>query len=645
MNILRKLSNPLLKGQKLKQSSRNLKYNCKFFLFYIGIPVGISFYTSWRISQLRIKMAEKTPPTLLTNDIIFLSKHDYFSRVLGNEKDYFIILIYQDDPNISETALKAAKLLKDTLDSKRYQGFNVYLINRTIITDIRKIIGRTKNINLFSSDDNPDPIEIYIKTPNNKDFTFINFNIKTFFNEKKQKKIGKRIHKIKNMIEIYDDKKDYEDFMQTLDQIRFGFNIPTVIIATGNNHDSSNKKESDRIINKFSKIAFICLERKLLPFETRFLIIQNKKIIDEIGLEKDVPYIMHNDIITAYERITDKEIEDKSDSIKVEIEGTMPQTIYLKKYFDNSLFSILEKNISEQEKRLIKEERLKKFINFMFPRIIVLKDMKYRSIGQLIKKSAINKEKYILSLYCHPHDQYVEDNINILMDLYKEYKDKFVFTIFENDSVCDMFPHAKSGYPSFMLFNYFKQKKDYGEYQNYYKSLVYPYEKYFISNVGNNNGLQKPNEKEIKESIKDVLNSKRMMDYLNVPSGNIQDLDSPLIEKFIQENINEGKNILIELYNDKVNSKSLNKLMDEFSEELSNNQEIALGRLNHLNQSPILLNFNEYPVFLYIDIKKKTIKYFIAEGRNEIEIKAIIKNKTVEKENYSLDSESNREKP
>ena len=123
----------------------------------------------------------------------------------------------------------------------------------------------------------------------------------------------------------------------------------------------------------------------------------------------------------------------------------------------------------------------------------------------------------ILSVYCPPNDELRDKKLDIFMSIYKKYGDQFVYCIFESDLSEDLFPHCKHSYPCFTLFNYFKQEKDFGAFNDYYKSLVYPYEKYFL----NPKSPYIPNKEEVEENLGKFLNKKLRKDYLNNFEGNI----------------------------------------------------------------------------------------------------------------------------
>lgn len=71
----------------------------------------------------------------------------------------------------------------------------------------------------------------------------------------------------------------------------------------------------------FSKLAFQLLERKQLSLTSKFLLIDNPKIIKELNLQEDDILMLRNDILQKYQncKINQSRIEpqliEKSDSL------------------------------------------------------------------------------------------------------------------------------------------------------------------------------------------------------------------------------------------------------------------------------------------------------------------------------------------
>jgi len=553
------------------------------FLFSLGTFMGLQYYYKFHT----VKMDK----AVVNNELIFLSKNDYFDRILGNEKDFFFLIVYQDGKETQDQATQAAKQLKSIADENGFKNWNVYVINRSLLTDIKKIIGRTKEINLFEGETNY-PIEIYMKSPHSRDFLYMHFKPKKFFSERGARKTLQKMTKIKNLIETVNDE---EDLKQRLVNSSNKFNKVTVLMAI----DETNKAGYKKVLKKYGKLSFLCLERKFSSKDSDFLLI-GKKLAEKLGLEKNCPYILKNDAVTAYERFAGTHIDDQKDCIELDTDNFSIGKVYLKKY-DNSEIKIFntEKNkLPEEEKKAQKTKEIRSYINFMLPRIVILRDLKYRNMGQIMRKCSDDKSKLILSLYCPNNDEFRDKKLAIFMDIYKKYSDKFVFCIFESEIPEDLFPHCKSTYPSFVAFNFLKQQKDYGAFNKYYKNLVYSYEKFFL----NPESAHDPNPEEIMNNIEKVLAGKAKIDYLSALEGNVQELRGVMQEEFLKKFQEEKKDSIILFHDDKVDSRNSQDLFYKLSEEFN---DINFYKINNKNTSSVFPGFDQYPVILYLSHSDK----------------------------------------
>jgi len=115
------------------------------------------------------------------------------------------------------------------------------------------------------------------------------------------------------------------------------------------------------------------------------------------------------------------------------------------------------------------------------------------------------------------------------------------------------------------------------------------------------------------------------LDYLSVPGGDVQDLNGQLVEKYIDRNVKEGKDVFIEIYDDSLQTKISRELVNKLSEEgrhlHQERKDVAFGRINSVNQSPGLVNFKHYPIYMYVDNREKKIYYHPVHGKNEFEVK------------------------
>lgn len=50
-------------------------------------------------------------------------------------------------------------------------------------------------------------------------------------------------------------------------------------------------------IKSFKKLCFACVERKLLPLKSKFIILEDAGVIKQLGLSANEVYILRNDIL------------------------------------------------------------------------------------------------------------------------------------------------------------------------------------------------------------------------------------------------------------------------------------------------------------------------------------------------------------
>lgn len=401
--------------------------------------------------------------------------------------------------------------------------------------------------------------------------------------------------KVRHLLESVSDEEDLrEKLAYSLNKV----NTPMVVMRI----DENDKEQQKKVTKKYAKMAFMCLERKFLPFDSKFILIKNSKFADQLGLERNCPYVLKNDVIQAYERYSGKAIEGKGDCVEFDMYDFGETKALLKKY-DNSQLRIfnLEKNSdAEGERKARKMKEVKAFVNFILPRVVVLRDAKQRHLGQLLRKCIEDKSKYVLSLYCPSTDPNRDAKLAAFMDLYRRYKDRVIFCIIESDVLQDLFTHSRANLPSFVMFNFLNTKKDFGTIGQYYKSVIYPYEKYIL-----NPGSIHPNEQDIMDSIDVILSGEGRMDSLNLLSENVQEIKGVTVDDVLERLGRTGQDGLIEFYDRGIKSAECSSILDRLSEDFLN--KVKFFRIDEVNTNEKLPVFSEFPKLVYVSGKHRKV--------------------------------------
>ena len=522
---------------------RNKTSLLKFFLTSVGIHYKLF------ISRPVFAKAEKPKE----NEVLELSKSEYYDRVLGNNVDYFFLIIYDESKDdTKEKALRAAKMLKAVADENNYLNHNIYLITRQTLNNIRQIIGRATETNLFESN-TIHPIEIYIKTPHSNDFMFLKFNARSFFTSRKHKKIRKIIEKVHRLVEVVKNEEELYELFYTCGQ-KLG---NTLILMSV---DEDTDKEQERVLlENYRKLAFFCFERKLTSRNTKFLLIKSKKMSQKYKLSQQEWYVLRHDVVNAYEKIYSEEVLSKSSSLEIANSDISNFKYYLDKKSNN--LSSVKQFVNNDENEKWNKEVLQ-FVDFVLPRILLLDSVKFTSFGQFIRKSAKDKGKSVVSLYCPKFDPNREQKLKTFMELYKKHNEKFLFVVVEHKILQDFFPHINSEYPAFVLFNFFSQYRSYPDFGGYYKSLTYPYKKHFLSTSSTVINLD-----EIEEKVQVFLNSHTPEKFLNSTEGYVQSLKGSEIEEAIKLSKERNRPVLIGIQEKLADNDQLSKAMRELGEE------------------------------------------------------------------------------
>jgi len=305
------------------------------------------------------------------------------------------------------------------------------------------------------------------------------------------------------------------------------------------------------------------------------------------------------------------------------------------------------KKETEEERKRIKQKEIESFMSFLLPRVVILKDLKYRELGQLMKRCAKEKKqrqeiladdeedeidrrlrnykryqerygKYVLSLFCPSTDPQRAQKLKVFMDLYRRYKDMFVFCIIESEISQDFFPHSTGAYPCLTLFNFLNQKKYYESFRDIHKILVFPYEKYFL----NQKSPIKPDSEEVEESIDMILQGRPQVNYLNTLNENVQELKGIMVDEALSELKKKGQDGMFFLYDESLESLNINRMVNKLSEELHGVKMYKMERTNASKNLPIMRG---YPQLVYFAARKK--KVFVIEQdlmKNSNELKEFL---------------------
>ena len=419
------------------------------------------------------KLSSETPPPKQPtneNQYILLKKKDYFNKIIGNSKDFFFFIVFQEDSQetYSEAQQIASTLSKSLSKYTPNSNITIYLIERAVYRDIKTTINRVKNTEIFDKDTRNTPIEIYFKTPYASTQAFIKYRSGSFFSDRSQKNLFKFIRKLLSPVDFIEDPNELLQVLHRQSHDRI--NSPVIIRTLG--EGGYNEKS----IRKFKKTAFSCLERKILPLHTRFVILNKSSLLYQFGLLGQETYILRNDFLGK------AGFEEKKDNNGVSIDFQTKNTrFFLEKY------SVFKKWFMETEETLLRECKTDKirensiFLGFISPRVFYLSDSKTKSLAPLFKRVNINRKKPIFSLFLTNEDLENPQRIENLKKLYETYKEKFYFLAMDSKNIEEVFPHGNMHFPRFAIFNFFNQNKNSNIYREYYKNLMHPYEKYFLA--------------------------------------------------------------------------------------------------------------------------------------------------------------------
>lgn len=544
------------------------------------------------------------------SNVEVLSKNDYFMKIVGNDRDYFFFIIYNEEiPDTFQEAMQIASTLQRSTEKYDIKPIPiVYLMEKSVFIDIKNTINRVKNIEIHEKTIIFNNIEIYFKSPISSNQVYFKYK-ENFHSKRHQKKLFKLLRKLIEPVKIIEDSEGLYNalYHQTLKKI----NNPLVLKVLDDKTDKNMKNA--KILKKYKKNAFYFYERRLLGLETNFIIINKGSI--GIGLDPNETYLMRNDILTKIDEkavITDKIFK---------IEDNTRQKVYnLEKYtkFQKELL-ISDKTFSE-----IKDEKKKEnacLTYFLLPKVFILGDMKKKSLGAFFKKINFNKKKPILSFLINEDE--IENNRRLLdfVKIMESYENKLHFVVITSEQLEEFFPHVNKIYGRFCLFNFFNQNKNSNFYKNYYKHLIYPYEKHFLNDEEN----YFESFDTIKGKIEEVLHHRKSSDFISNTSELIEDINSDIFDKKIRND----QTFIAELYDNSIRSQFSRGVFNKIAE---NDVENNFVRMHYLNDSQYCVNIAQLPAFLIWDHKKKTMYVYQPnfkeidnrKGRLEEELKKFI---------------------
>ncbi|EAS06433.2 hypothetical protein TTHERM_01310170 (macronuclear) [Tetrahymena thermophila SB210] len=588
-------------------------------------------------------------------DAIYLNKQTYMQNLLGNKHENYILIVHAED-NYEDTnnSIKAAKHIKKIIkqqrdDLKSNVDINVYVVSRPTLEEVKKLANRVMDFKIFEREEDPQPIEVYIKTVHSNESVYIKWRRESFYSEYKSNKFVKKLDRYLSLFDRFQNTNNIDQLQQQekiladiLQKQYIKMNEPVIIkcASLSNQQNSVAAKQQHKELKFFKKLCFMSLERKLIPLKSRFVILENKEIMRQLNLEDGQIYILRNDMVQKLENSKDiSEVNDKKKKIVINDEfmylknernlnGKNEKLQYFSSLLENyqgykhsnqQLIKSIEtlsketgKAQNAQELEEMKEEAA--FVNFIMPRITFLRDAKFGSIGKLFRKITFQKEKHVLSLNLQNDDKtYNNSRILTFKKLYEQYKNEFTFLLVDTDELVDLFPHMESNQPQFSVFNFFNIDKSLSKVGKYYKHLIFPFEKYFLRDSEN----FYEDFSTLQKQVDQILLSQGKQEYVVNQQDMIQNINSETLDHLLQNSIHP---FLVQIFDDSpqsrlsqltLNQLELNRLSQEQNSQETTYSNIKFYRMSHLNQHPFLKGRDESdqkgPLYLLVDPSTKRV--------------------------------------
>ncbi|CAD8077511.1 unnamed protein product [Paramecium sonneborni] len=507
------------------------------------------------------------------NQVLQMNQKIYEQNILGNNNDYFFLVIYKEeiDGGYGEKeAIEAAKQLQQIID-KLQINCHIYTVSKTQLKTITQAIQKKQNVQIYEPEDF-NQIEIFFKTPHSKDYVYIPFKKHNFYQEFKQDKILTQVSRFFDLCQTVTTKEQFQSII--LENL---YLLDSPVFIKSNSNDSQ--------LQQFKNISFQFLDKKTVNLNSKFIIIDNKELCQSLKLKDDDILLLRNDILQKYYNCI---INQQNEII--------PQLIN-KSQLDNLKYESFNEwrqkhNTLKSDTMTDQQNLLEQFTfdlqQFSLPRVFYLKNRKKSKIAAFVRKvkNPQNPEgKLVVSLQLDPKDQNRLDNhqrISLFFKLYEQYKDKLEFVISATNQLEELMPHLNKFQSKFVLFNIFKQIP--------YSKQPFPqtaklYEKYFLKDTKfverfevldqqlNNLLSQSPESR--------IIN----IDYLSQDLDKIQEINLDYFN-FLQSSRNNKKQIILYYQNDAM-TEALLTILKDFKTNLN------IYTLSSLNQIPAL--YSSFP--------------------------------------------------
>lgn len=522
-----------------------------------------------------------------------LSKNDYFQKIVGNTKDFFFFIVFDaENDQIFDEAKEIAGFLQETIEkSLKEEKISIYFMQKSVYQDVKRTINRVKNQEIFEKDAKfANSLEIYFKTPYSTTQAFVKYKKSRFFQEKSRKKLVKFLRKLIHPVEIIENNADFIDKLRAQALTKTTTSLILKVIPEG--------FSSEKAYKKFRKLAFNFFERKLVPLQTTFLIINQSNLVKYHGFLNNEVYIFRNDFFSQNFQEKLEVFAENRDKNSIIITDSQKNQFLLESY------SSFLQEFKETEKTHLQELKDEKkrdfqcFSSFLSPKIFVLSDLKSKNLGNYFKKLNFNKKKPTLSLLLSRDEHENPHRIKTLLQLYQLFHQNFSFLLITSQEIEDFFPHANRNYPRFCVFNFLKSDKTSNLYKNYAKKLIFPYEKHFLRDDEN----YFEDFAKIQDKIKEIALRKAEPTYIANVDEEIEDVNACVFESFLEK----SKDFVLELYDDSVFSEFSKGVFNDLSRKY---QDFGFLRMHSLNQSEKLVNIAAFPAYIIWDAEKQ--RFFV----------------------------------
>ncbi|CAD8159501.1 unnamed protein product [Paramecium pentaurelia] len=546
----------------------------------------------------------RNQPIHCSNEIRQMNQQIFVQNVLGNRQDYFFLVIYKDeiDGGYGEReAIEVAKKLQQISD-KLQINCHIYTVSRPSLKSITKLVNSVKNIKIYEEDDFQ-KIEIFFKTPHSDDYVYFPFKKHNFYQENNLDKILTRVSRFFDLYQTVTTKEQFESII-----LESYYQLDSPVFIKSNSNDAK--------VKQFKKISFQFLEKKTINQNSKFLIIENKELCQQLNLKDDDILLFRNDILQKYQNCI---INEKNQII--------PQFINYKEINNLKYDSFNEwkqqnnklQSNTDLDKKQLKNQFTFELQQFSLPRVFYLKNSRKSSIAAFIRKIQNHKnqnDKLVVSLQLDPKHQNRLDNhirISLFFKLYDKYKDKLEFVISATNQLEELLPHLNKFQSKFVLFNIFNSIS--------YSKQLFPqtaklYEKYFLKDtqfVERFEVIDQQLNNLLQQTSQERINN---IDYLSQDLDKIQEINLDYFN-FLNSNQNNNKQIILYYQNDAMTEALLTILKD-----IKTNLKIYT--ISSLNQIPAL--YTSFPNQNVLILNGTAIGFPKTIDQNLNELRVVIEN-------------------